>query len=315
MNSTAIRIGQAMAVGVALTAALGAQGRGGQPGGAQAPTAQQDFSAVQIKTTKVADNFYTLEGRGGTVGALVGPDGIFLVDSQFAPLTDKIVAALKQISGAPIRFLVNTHLHGDHTGGNENFGKLGVVILARPELRARLIQPTSVPGRGAAVPAPPAAWPIVTYAGLTTVHMNGEEIRLIPVPAAHTDGDTMIRFPNADILMLGDFFRTVGYPNIDRNNGGTLAGLLDGLQAAIALSTATTKVIPGHGPITDRAGVTAHREMIIALRDRVAALVKQGKTLEEAVAAKPTADYDVLVREPGTTGDRFVGQLYAELKK
>jgi glyoxylase-like metal-dependent hydrolase (beta-lactamase superfamily II) len=306
----------ALAAGIALAAiSLGAQGRGGQRGAPPVVPPQQDFSAVEIKTTKVAASFSALEGRGGTIGALAGPDGVFLVDSQFPQLTDKIVAAIKQISNAPIRFLVNTHVHGDHTGGNENFAKLGVVILARPELRARLIQPAAGRGRGAPAPVPPAARPVLTYTGLTTVHMNGEDIRLIPVPAAHTDGDTMVRFPNADVLMLGDFFRTVGYPNIDRNNGGTLPGLLDGLQAAIALATATTKVIPGHGPITDRAGVTLHRDMILALRDRVAALVKQGKTLEEVVAAKLTAEYDALVRDPGTTGDRFVGQLYEELKR
>src|SRR6059036_3836368 len=184
--------------------------------------AQQDFSQVQIKTTKIAANFYTLEGSGGTIGVLAGPDGVLMVDAQFAPLTDKIVAAIKQISDGRIRFLVNTHVHGDHTGGNENLGKLGVVILARPELRARLVKPS--PGANGAVPpsAPAAALPVVTYNGPVTVHMNGEEIRLVPVPVAHTDGDTMVFFPGQNVLMMGDYFRTVGYPNIDRVNGGTL---------------------------------------------------------------------------------------------
>ena len=229
--------------------------------------------------------------------------------------TDKIVAAVKQISDGRIRFLVNTHLHGDHTGGNENLGKLGVVILARPELRARLMRPSPAANGTTPPPAPVPALPVVTYSGPTTVHMNGEDIRFIPVPAAHTDGDTMVFFPSQGVLMMGDFFRTVGYPNIDRVNGGTLKGMLDGLQAAVDLVTPTMKVVPGHGAVTDRAGVIAHRDLIVALRDRVARLVQQGKTLEEVIAAKLTADYDARVPNPGTTGDRFIGQLYAELKK
>ena len=306
------RISWAATAVLALAASsLSAQGRGQAPAAPPAP----DFSKVEIKTTKIGSNFYTLEGQGGTIGALVGPDGVFLVDSQFAPLTDKIVAAVKQISDGRIRFLVNTHVHGDHTGGNENLGKLGVVILARPELRARLVRPS--PGANGATPpgAPAAALPVVTYTSTTTVNMNGEEIRLIPVPVAHTDGDTMVFFPGQGVLMMGDYFRTVGYPNIDRVNGGTLKGMIDGLQAAADLATPTTKVVPGHGAITDKAGIVAHRDMIVALRDRVARLVQQGKTQEEVLAAKVNADYDTKVPTPGTTGDRFIGQLYAELKK
>ena len=276
---------------------------------------QQDFSKVEIKTTKIGPSFYTLEGQGGTIGVLVGPDGVFMVDSQFAPLSDKIVAAIKQISDGRIRFMVNTHVHGDHTGGNDNFGKLGVVIMARPELRARLVKPNPAANGTTPPSAPAAALPMVTYNSPITVQMNGEEIRVIPVPVAHTDGDTIVFFPRQDVLMMGDYFRTVGYPNIDRANGGSLKGMVDGLQAAVDIAKPTTKVVPGHGAITDRNGLIAHRDMIIALRDRVARLVQQGKTQEEVVAAKPTSDYDTKVPMPGTTGDRFLGQLYAELKR
>jgi glyoxylase-like metal-dependent hydrolase (beta-lactamase superfamily II) len=271
---------------------------------------QQDFSKVEIKTTKVAGNLYTVEGQGGVIGALVGPDGIFLVDSQFAPLTDRIVAALKQISDRPIRFLVNTHLHGDHTGGNENFAKLGVTVLARDELRAGLARPPAA-GRGSA-PAP-AALPMLTYRGPVTFHMNGEEVQLIPIPQAHTNGDTAVKFVNADVIMTGDFYRSVQYPNIDRANGGTLKGMIEGLGRIVELSGPATKIIPGHGPTVDRQAVAAHRDMIVAARDRVGALAKQGQTQEQVVAAKPLADFDAKVSQPGTTGDRFVGQLYAEL--
>jgi cyclase len=272
--------------------------------------AQQDFSKVEVKTTKVAGNLYTVEGQGGVIGALVGPDGVFLVDSQFAPLTDRIVTAIKQISDRPIRFLVNTHLHGDHTGGNENFAKLGVTLLARDELRARLAQPPAG-GRGSA-PAP-AALPMLTYAGPITLHMNGEEVQLIPIPQAHTDGDTVIRFVKADAIMTGDFYRSIQFPNIDRNNGGTLKGMIDGLGRVVELAGPATKIIPGHGPIVDRQAVAAHRDMLVAARDRVAALVKQGQTQEQVIASKPLAPYESKVAEPGTTGDRFLGQLYAEL--
>jgi cyclase len=272
---------------------------------AQAP---QDFSKVEIKTTKISNTFYTLEGAGGTIGILVGPEGVFMVDSQYAPLTEKIVAAIKQVSTSPIRFLVNTHVHPDHTGGNENFGKMGVALLSRDELRARLAQP------GANGAAPAAALPKITYNGPVTFHLNGEEIQLLPVRRAHTDGDTLVRFPGPDVLMTGDYFRSAGYPNIDRANGGSLQGMLDGLGYTIGLTGPNTKVVPGHGATTDRAALIAHRDMILALRDRVSKLMKEGKTADQVIAAKLTADYDS--RVPGATpqtADRFIGQLYAEM--
>ena len=269
--------------------------------------AQPDFSKVEIKTTKLAPNFYVLEGQGGAIGVLVGPDGVFMVDSQFAPLSDKIAAAIRQISDRPIKFMVNTHVHGDHTGGDENFAKMGVTIVARDELRARLAAPPSGPKPAA------AALPIVTYKGAMTFHMNGEDVQLIAVPVAHTDGDTMVKFPNADVIMTGDFYRSAGFPNIDRANGGTLNGMLAGLQAVGDAAGPSTKIVPGHGAIVDKNAVAAHRQMIIAIRDKVAALVKQGKTQQEVIAAKPTSEYDAKVPQAGTTGERFVGQLYAEV--
>jgi len=267
---------------------------------------QQDFSKVEIKTNKVTSNFYTLDGQGGTIGVLVGPDGVFQVDGQFAPLSEKIAAAIRQVSNGRFRFLVNTHVHGDHTGGNENFAKLGATILARPELRARL---------AATAGTPPGALPMVTYDAPVTLHVNGEEIELIPIPHAHTDGDTLVHFVNSDILMTGDYYRSLGYPNIDIANGGSLDGMLQGLAVTASMAGPNTKIIPGHGATVDRTAVIAHRDMMLVLRDRVAKLIQEGKTQEQVLAAKVTADYDSKVTGVGTTGDRFIGQLYQELKK
>jgi cyclase len=273
-----------------------------------------DFSKVEIKTTKVSSNFYTLDGQGGTIGVLVGPDGIFMVDSQFAPLSEKIAAAIRQISDKPIRFMVNTHVHPDHTGGNENFAKLGATIFSRDELRWRLIHPAPGANGAPGVPASAAALPVVTYEGPVTIHMDGEEVRLIPILRAHTDGDTLVHFVSNDVLMTGDFFRSIGYPNIDRVNGGTLSGILEGLGITIGMAGPNTKIIPGHGPTVDRAVVVAQRDMILAVRDKVAALVEQGKTVEEVLAAKPTSDFDAATQNATTTSARFLRGLYAELK-
>jgi cyclase len=278
---------------------------------AQAP--QPDFSKVEIKTTKISNNFYTLEGQGGTIGVLVGPDGIFMVDSQFAPLSQKIAAAIHQISDKPIRFMVNTHVHGDHTGGNENFANMGATIFARDELRFRLAHPSPGANGAPGVAAPAVALPVVTYEGPVTIHMDGEEVQLIPIRRAHTDGDTLVHFVGNDVLMTGDYYRSIQFPNIDRTNGGSLNGMIEGLGITIGMAGPNTKIIPGHGPMVDRAAVIAHRDMILAIRSKVAALVDQGKTADEVVAAKPTADYDN-IPNASTTSERFVRQLYAELK-
>jgi glyoxylase-like metal-dependent hydrolase (beta-lactamase superfamily II) len=275
----------------------------------------QDFSKVEIKTTKLGPNFYQLEGSGGAIGVLTGPDGVFVVDSEFAPLTEKIVAAIRQVSNTPIKFLINTHVHPDHTGGDENFGKMGVTILAREELRQRLMHPNPGANGQPGTPAPAAALPVITYSTPITIHMDGEDIQAIPIPHAHTDGDTMIFFPTNNVIMIGDYFRSLGYPNIDIANGGSLKGMLAGIDVAIKLCDANTKVVPGHGVVVDRNGLAAHRDMIMAIRDKVAALSAQGKTADEVVAAHPTADYDAKVPTAATTSERFVRQLYTEVKK
>src|SRR5689334_17704815 len=172
---------------------------------------QQDFSQVQIKTTKISGNFYTLEGSGGTIGVLTGPDGVLMIDAQFAPLSEKIIAAIKQVSDGRIRLLVNTHVHPDHIGGNENIAKTGATILARDNLRARMVKPAPGANGQPGTPAPAMALPLVTYDSTITFHVNGDDVQLIPVPAAHTDGDTLVYFQTANVIMTGDFYRSLGY--------------------------------------------------------------------------------------------------------
>ena len=283
-----------------------------KPALAQAPApAPPDYSKVEIQATQLAPNVYRLEAVGpvlvGNAGILTGPDGVFLVDAQFAQLTDKLVAAIKTASnGGQVRFLVNTHHHPDHTSGDLNMAKLGAVILTRDELRAHLASGNN--------PTPAAGLPVITYSGKTTIHMNGEDVELIPVLNAHTDGDTMVYYPKADVLMVGDFYRSIQYPNIDRANGGSLKGMVAGMNQVVALAKPTTKIVAGHGPVVDKTAVASTVDLINTIQTRVAALIAQGKTQEEVIAAKPLADLDARVQQIGTTGDRFLGQVYAELK-
>jgi glyoxylase-like metal-dependent hydrolase (beta-lactamase superfamily II) len=272
-----------------------------------------DFNKVEIRTTHVSDNFFVLEGQGGTISVLTGPDGVLMVDSQFAPLTDKIVTAIRQITDQPIRFVVNTHVHADHTGGNENLAKIGALIFSRDQVRSRLIHPSPVSNGPVPPSAPAKALPVVTYDGPVTIHINGENVQLIPIRAAHTDGDTLIRLPREDVLVVGDYFRSVGYPYVDIHNGGTLDGLLAGLGATIGLCGPKTKIVPGHGPIADRNAVIAQRDLVLATRDRMLELIAKGKTYGQILAAKLTAGSKTPVPEGAQTAEQFIWWLYVEL--
>jgi glyoxylase-like metal-dependent hydrolase (beta-lactamase superfamily II) len=302
-DMTMPRIVNSIAAAIALAAASSAFAQ-----------AAPDFSKVEIKATQLAPDFWTLEGQGGTISVLTGNDGILLVDSQFAPLTDKLVAAIRKFSDKPIRFLVDTHVHPDHVGGNANFAKLGATIFARDQLRYRLEHPNPAADGTPGKPAPEQALPVVTYNASLSIHIDGEDVRLLPVVAAHTDGDTVVSFPGHDILAVGDIFRSYGYPYVDLSSGGTLAGILEGLSEILDRAGPATKIIPGHGPIVDRTAVLAQRDLILSVRGKVQKLVEQGRTLDEVVASHPTADIDA--RIPGgtpQTADRFVTWVYKEV--
>lgn len=264
---------------------------------------QRDWDAVQIKPHQVAPNLYYLEGNGGNIGLLIGDDGIIMIDDQFAPLSQKIMAAIRGISDKPIRFLINTHVHGDHTGGNANFGGMGIPILARDSVYMRLAEGG----------ASGAALPILTFSAPITLHLNGQDISALPTAPAHTDGDTYIYFPGSDVIHAGDVFRTIAYPRVDAENGGTFAGTLEALQMLIDLAGPNTKIIPGHGVVSTRDDVIKFRNMAIEVRDRVSRLIREGRTLEQIVDAKPTSDIDEAWGfEPP---DLLLPVLYAELRQ
>lgn len=271
-----------------------------------------DYSKVEIRTTRLAENVHLLEGVGGPViGAVLmqsGPDGVLLVDSQFPQTRDKLLAAMRKISDRPVRYLVNTHSHGDHTAGNEGFAREGAVIFARDQLRERMARPA--PGRVTS----PLALPVVTYDDVVSLHINGERVQLIPIRAAHTDGDTLVYFPKSDVLATGDYFRTAGFPRGSRAGGGSLSGILAGLGVTIGYAGPNTRVVPGHGPVTDRNGLIAHRDQLLAVRDRIAPLVAAGKTVEEVLATNPAADFKAEGLDPADTAERFVRWVYEELQ-
>jgi cyclase len=260
---------------------------------------QQNFDDVQIVAHHVAGSVYYLEGQGGNIGLSVGEDGVVMIDDQFAPLTDRILAAIRELSDGEIRFLINTHVHGDHTGGNENLGRMGILILARDEVRVRLM-----------ATVPEVALPVLTFSDAITIHLNGEAVRAFPVPPAHTDGDSYIHFQGSDVIHAGDVFRTTAFPYIDLANGGTLQGTLDALAVLIGMAGPNTSIVPGHGGVSTRADVIAFRDMILDVISKVAPMVARGMTYEQVAAANPTAAYaDRGYGDP----ERFLRAVYSEL--
>ena len=273
----------------------------------------QDQASVEVRTEHVRGHIYALFARGGNIGVSAGDDGVFLIDDQFAPLTPKILAAIAEISDQPVRYLINTHYHGDHTGGNENLGKMGTVIVAQDNVRVQLIsRPLNRSGgwtdEGAGI-----GLPVITFNDQLSFHLNGDEARAIHVANAHTDGDSFIHFKGANVIHMGDIMFNGRFPYIDVDAGGNVTGVLAGYDRALALANDQTLFIPGHGPMASRGDVVSNRAMIQTVRDRVAAMIADGKSLEEVLSAAPAAEYDEAYTWAFINAAKFVTAVYRSL--
>jgi len=283
---------------------------------AQTPAAAPppDFSKVEIKTTDLGDDVYMLEGQGGNITVAVARDGIIMVDGEFAPLHDKIKAAIALVSSQPVRYLINTHFHGDHTGGNEPFAKDGATVVAEVNVKNRLAAGTTNGLTGVKTPpAAPDALPSKTYTGAFKIKLNGRVADLKHIANAHTDGDTYVWFKTANVLSTGDTFTNGRYPNIDFANGGNIKGMIAATDVYLRLTNAGTRIVPGHGPIADKAALIDYRAMLVTARDRMAKLVKDGKSEDDVVAAKPFADLDAKWAPTELAAKNFVRVVWHSL--
>lgn len=276
----------------------------------------QDLENVQIQTIPVTEGIYMLMGEGGNIGVSAGEDGVFLIDDQFAPLTEKIRTAVSAISNQPIRFLLNTHWHLDHTGGNENLGRAGVVIVAHDNVRKRMRVDQFIEALNREFPAsPPAALPVITFNDTVTFHLNGGEIQGLHVETAHTDGDSIIYFPDADVIHTGDIYFNGMYPFIDVDSGGSIEGMIAAVERVLAMADEQTKIIPGHGSLSNRAELVAYRDMLITVRERVKAAITQGISMEDFIASKPTADLDSSWGKGFFSPEQFLQIVYTDLAR
>jgi len=276
--------------------------------------AQQNFDTVQVRVVPVAKGVAMLVGSGGNLAVAWGEDATFLVDDQFAPLTPKILAAMASLTPMPVKFVLNTHWHGDHTGGNENLGKAGVLIFANDNVRVRMASDQFSEMFKRTTPASPkAALPIVTFNDAVTFHLNGEEIHAFHVAPAHTDGDAIVMFRNSNVVHMGDVFFSGRYPFVDLSSGGSFDGVIDAVNRVLGMINDSTKVIPGHGPLSSRADLARYRDVLVAVRDRVKQLIAQKKTVDEIVAAKPLADFDATWGTGFITPEVLLRTVYTSL--
>jgi len=281
---------------------------------AATPAPPPDFSKVEIRTTDLGDHMYMLEGQGGNITVAVAKDGIVMVDGQYAPLHDKIKAAISMISNQPIKYLINTHFHGDHVGGNEPFGKDGATVISEVNVKTRLAAGTTNGLTGVKTPpAAPAALPSKTYTGSFQIRLRGRVADLKHIDNAHTDGDTYVWFKTANVLSTGDTFTNGRYPNIDFANGGNIKGMVAATDTYLKLANAKTRIVPGHGPLADKAVLTEYRTMLVTARDRMAKLVKEGKSEDDVVAAKPFADLDAKWAPTELASTNFIRVVYHSL--
>ncbi len=280
------------------------------------PAAAQNPDSVTIRTIPVRGNISMLMGQGGNIGVSIGSDGGFVIDDEYPTLTAKVQAALAVLSPRPVRFVVNTHWHGDHTGGNGAMAGGGAIIVAHDNVRRRMSTEQFLEAFQARIPASPAAaLPVVTFADQLSFHWNGEEIRVFHVKPAHTDGDAIVHFTGSNVIHTGDTFFNGLYPFIDGSSGGSVEGMLAAVDQVLALANADTRIIPGHGPLATRADLVTYRAMLVTVTDRITALIRQKKTLDEVVAAKPTAEFDAAWGKGFLNPETFIAITYNVLSK
>jgi len=276
--------------------------------------AQTDFSKIEVQTVKLTDTVYMLVGAGGNLGVSAGEDTVFVIDDQYAPMTEKIAAAIAKISAKPVQFVLNTHWHGDHTGGNENLGKAGSIIVAHENVRKRMSVEQFIEAFNMRTPpAPKVALPVITFASATTFHLNGDEIRAIHMPNAHTDGDTIVHFVRNDVIHMGDIYFNGMYPFIDSATGGSVEGVISACDKALAIASDKTRIIPGHGPLSNKGELKAYRDMLSAFSGRVRDMVRQGRKLEEITAANLNSEFDDKWGKGFIKGPKFVEMLAKDM--
>ncbi len=270
------------------------------------------FSNIKIKTIELNSGIYMLMGMGGNIGVSIGEDGIFLIDDQFAPLTEKIKAAITKLSDKPIRFIINTHWHFDHTGGNENFGKEGSIIVAHDNVRERMTKDGFIKAFNKTIPASPkVALPVITFNDKITFHLNNLEIKVVHQNNAHTDGDSIVFFKTANVIHMGDTFFNEMYPFMDSSSNGSINGMINSVEHILAMVDNKTQIIPGHGPLADKKSLEKYHTMLVTVKDRMQKLMNQGKTLEEIIALKPNADFDNAWGNGFLNPEAFLKVLYS----
>jgi len=298
----------ARAAGVILLTGWSTVSEAQAPSAAPVATPRPEFKVQQLRP-----GLHVLLGQGGNVAVWLGPDGVLLVDDGLAATAPQLLEAVGKISHAPIRFVVDTHWHPDHTGGNEALARAGAVIVAHESVRERLgLAQLDDETDSRSAPPPPAALPVVTFASTAAIYLDGERVDLVHVADAHTDGDVIVRWQTANVVHLGDLFYNGGYPFIELASGGSLAGMVAAIEATLARTDAQTIVIPGHGPVATRAELAAYRDMLVAVGKRVRAAVERGQSLEEVLAGRPTADFDERYGKGAASPERFVRTLYRE---
>lgn len=280
-----------------------------------ATSAKEDaFKDIEIKSTQVAEGIYMLTGKGGNIGVSVGADGVFLIDDQFAPLTEKITAAIATLSDQPVRFLLNTHWHPDHSGGNVNMGKAGTVIVAHDNVRKRLAVDNFIEMFGMEAPAMEnAGLPVITFDNSLTFHLNDNEIDISHINNAHTDGDCFVHFRDANVIHTGDIYFAGMYPFIDTHSGGSTEGTLNALERILTLSDNNTVIIPGHGPVSDKVGLMAYSNMLRTVSSRMRKMIAEQSSLEQILAAEPTKDFDDKYGNGTIKNAAFVEMLYKDM--